>query len=343
MDYSAAIERVYDHVESDRADKAVMGCLRIARHLQDYFYVAVFLREIYPDKREFVRVFVEDAPQMNAEHATYFGKKSLEIWLDTHQVDDTPWGNDDDDDDDRKNILLIAVGNIDPELRRLEQTINDLVVPTGMGEYETAETAKEVGNTKAYLRWRMNAIETIKQRIRARCLNYAIGVERQTESQSKTRNFVTETHTLVNNYIKVHSEDVDAKLQKAAQLIDSSDPEDFSLVLAHVRRAIKAVADYFYPATGIVKCADGEERKLDDEKYLNRLQEYLSTTFDKSSSRDLLQAELDYFGSFARRLNGVASKGVHSEVSAREAKQGLLGLYMLLYDIVLRLQENEGG
>lgn len=162
----------------------------------------------------------------------------------------------------------------------------------------------------------------------------------QPAAQSKSEGFLDQVHNEVNNYFKVHSEDVYAKLQKAGQLIGSSDPEDLSLLLTQVRRAIKSAADYFYPATdALIICADGKERQLGDEQYLNRLQEYLATAFEQSSSRDLLRAELDQLAVFARRLNEVASKGVHSDVSAREAKQGFLGLYTFLYDVILRLQE----
>ena len=130
------------------------------------------------------------------------------------------------------------------------------------------------------------------------------------------------------------------KLQKAAQLVDSNDTEDFSLLLTQVRRAIKAAADFFYPPKSeSITCSDGKKRELGDEQYLNRLQEYLRTTFEKSSSRDLLRAEFKHLSVFSRRLNEVASKGVHSDVSAQEAKQGLIGLYMFLYNIVLQLQQ----
>jgi hypothetical protein len=108
-----------------------------------------------------------------------------------------------------------------------------------------------------------------------------------------------------------------------------------------VRRAIKAAADFFYPPSDqIIKRSDGTERVLDDEHYLNRLQEYLSANLAKSSSRDLLNAELDHLGAFARRLNKVASKGVHAAVSMSEAKQGLLGLYLFLYNVCSHLQED---
>jgi hypothetical protein len=68
----------------------------------------------------------------------------------------------------------------------------------------------------------------------------------------------------------------------------------------------------------------------------------LWTTFRKSTSRDLLKADLDYLAVFARKLNDVASKGVHAEVSAQEAKQGLLGLYTFLFNVSYKLQEESG-
>jgi hypothetical protein len=169
---------------------------------------------------------------------------------------------------------------------------------------------------------------------------WAFVQDAQLGAQSKSEGFLDQVYNEVNNYFKGHSEDVYTKLQKAAQLIGSSDPEDLSLLLTQVRRAIKSAADYFYPTKdALVKCADGKERQLGDEQYLNRLQEYLATAFEQSSSRDLLRAELDHLAVFARRLNEVASKGIHSDVSAREAKQGLLGLYMFLYNVISHLQE----
>lgn len=83
----------------------------------------------------------------------------------------------------------------------------------------------------------------------------------------------------------------------------------------------------------MVKCSDGEERKLGEDQYLNRLHEFLVTRITNSSSRDLLRAELEHLAVFARRLNDIASKGVHANVSASEAKQGLLGLYFFLHNV----------
>lgn len=337
MDYSAAINSIYDYLEKNQVDKAVMTCLRISRNLQDHLYTAVFLREMYTEKSEFNRVLYDDASHLKKEELKFLSEKSLEYWLDTHTLDYNFGTN---DNGEELNILAISVGKIDSDLEQCERSIQDMEVPSGMGEFDTAAFTDQFSTQKAKMRFRIRAVHTIKDRIKARCLNYAIRIEKQLLAQSKSQSFLLQTQNDVNNYFKAHSDDVYTKLQKAAQLVDSNDPEDLSLLLTEVRRAIKAVADFFYPPNSEpVKCMDGNERILGNDQYLNRIQEYLLTTFQKSSSRDLLRSELDYLAQFVRRLSEVASKGVHFGVSVQEAKQGFLGLYMFLYNVISRLQQ----
>lgn len=339
MDYRAAINRVYDHLEEDRVDKAVMTCLRIARNLQDHMYTAVFLRELYPVKREFLRVLYDDTSHLKKDALEFLVEKSLEYWLDTHTLDYSLATN---EDGEECNILAFGVGQIASELEQGELSIKDLTLPSGMGEFDMAAFTDRYMSKKEWLRLRIRAVHTVRDRIKTRCLNYAIRVERQLQAQSKSQNFLEQIQNEVNNYFKAHSEDLYMKLQKAAQLVDSNDSEDHSLLLTQVRRAIKASADFFYPpAADPVLCYDGKERKLGEEQYLNRLQQFLMTRFPESTSRDLIKAELGHLDTLARRLNDIASKGVHADVSPQEAKQGLLGLYMFLYNVVVKLQNKD--
>jgi len=105
-------------------------------------------------------------------------------------------------------------------------------------------------------------------------------------------------------------------------------------LLTEVRRAFKAAADFFYPpSTTKVMCSDGVVRDMGEEKYLNRLREHLEVSLPPSTSRELLETELEYLGSFLSRLNNLASKGVHGDVALAEAKQGLVGLYFFLFNL----------
>lgn len=121
---------------------------------------------------------------------------------------------------------------------------------------------------KAALRLQITAIQTIKSRLKARCLNYAIQMERQLGLQHKSQGFLDAAQNEVNNFFKARSEDVYLKLQKATQLAASKDLEDCALLLTEVRRALKAAADFFYTsAEGMVICADGKERLMGGEQY----------------------------------------------------------------------------
>jgi hypothetical protein len=337
MDYAAVIGRVYEHIENGQVDKAVMGCLRIARHLKDYLYAAVFLREMHPSKQELVRVLSDDTSHLKEEAQKFLWEKSFEYWLESHKLDFNLSTN---DFGEERNILRIGVGELDPELKQWESSIQNMIIPPGMGEFDTAAFTDRYNIEKAQIRLRIKAIQIVKERIKTRCLNYAIRIERQLEAQRKTQSFLEQAQNDVNNYFKAYSEDVYTKLQKAAQLIDSDNPEDSSLLLTQVRRAIKAAADFFYPPSNqVIKCSDGIERVLGEERYMNRLQEFLATRLARSSAGELLRAELDHLAVFARRLNDIASKGVHATVSLSEAKQGLFGLYLFLYNLCSHLND----
>jgi hypothetical protein len=343
MDYDEALARVYKHLEEDKVDQAVMSCLRIARSTNDYLNAAVFLRELYPNKNEVARVLYDDTSHLNRETQKFLYDTSLNRWLELHTMDFS-MGNDEDETDDGKklSILKIAAGELDARQRQWEHAIADMAVPHGMGEFDTAAFTDRLLREKAQIRLQITAIHTIKSRLKTRCLNYAIQIERQLGIQRQGQGFLETVQNDVNNFFKARSDEVFMKLQKASQLSASGNAEDFSLLLTEVRRALHAAADFFYPpVAGKVVCADGFERDLGNEQYLNRLQEFLNRRLARSTSRELLQIELDHLASFFRRLNDMASKGVHGTVTLAEAKQGLVGLYFFLHNICQYVSQDE--
>jgi hypothetical protein len=288
---------------------------------------------MHPDKREVARILYDDISKLNKDAQKFIYERSLEYWLDIHTL---PFSMDTNEDGEELNVLSVGVGEIDAEIAQLEACIKDLVVPPGMDPFDIAAFHDRQTRQKAGLRLRIKAVQTIKERLKSRCLNYAIRTERELQASNKARSFLEDAQHYVNNYFKAHSEEVYAKLQKSAELIQSSNVEDQSLLLTEVRRSIKAAADYFLSLRESNGSSSKAEQVQQDD-YLNRLEEFLGRRFRKSSSRELLKAEWQYLSSFVRRLNDLASKGVHVDVSRAEAQQGLLGLYLFLYNICLRL------
>ena len=336
-DNSEIIDRIYEHVEAGSTDKAVFACLRLARNIDDIVNTIVFIRELYPDKRQLDTAFYDEVNHLNEETQKNIWKITSDRWVDERTMRHSIL-----EDNPDKTMLALGVGEMQKEQDHLKQTISELNIPKGMGEYDAAAFTDRYDAIKVQLRLRLSAINTILERIRTRCLNYASRVEKQIRIQKKSNMFLSDVQNLVNNYFSTHSEETYRKLQKASDLVDSSSSEDSALLLTSVRRAINAVADYFYPPKDVkVICFDGVERSMNNEHYLNRLHEFCSVTFRSSTSNELIQVEVAYLVAFAKKLNEIASKGVHSEVSPSEAKQGLVGLYMFLFNVIHKLEESK--
>lgn len=331
MDLARNVRRILEHLEEDNVEGATMACMRLARLAQDPLNAAIFLRELYPRKEEVARTLFDDTRHLSTEAGKFVWETSFERWIEIHTLDRPISAGPDAD----RTILSVAAGDIEPELNQWEATLAELAPPPNLAPFDAAAFHDAANSQRAQIRLRMGALNTIKSRLKTRCLNYAIQMERQLASQEQDQAFLWSVQNEVNNYCKQHDDDLYAKLQKASALAASADAEDAALVLTEVRRALQAAADHFYPPRSEpVVCSDGKERTLGTDRYLNRLSEHLATSFPASTARELAVAELALLDSFMRRLNDLASKGVHASVTRAEARQGLVGLYMFLATVV---------
>lgn len=333
MDTFKLATRIHDHLEEGNLEGSVMACLRLARATRDHLSTIIFLRELYPDKNEVARVLYDETSQLKSEAQEFIWKVSLQRWLELHTIDD-PAVAPSSDSEGNKPVLKIAVGEIDPEIKQLEASLSAYQAPQGMTPFDTAAFTAAQNQQKGIMQFRLRALNAIKSRLRTRCLNYAVQVERQMSMQERDQSFVWSAQNSVHNFFKGRDESIFQKLQKAAQLSALSDAEDASLLLTEVRRILKSVADHFFPASSEeLICSDGRRRVLGEEQYMNRLEEFLRGKLSRSTARELALAELEVLATFMRRLNDLASKGVHADVRPAEARQGLLGLYLFLFNI----------
>jgi hypothetical protein len=327
------VQRIYDHAEAGDTDKAVHACLRLARQIGDTFNAVIFLRELYPDQKQLNDAFFEVTKGLKQEAQEFLWKTTQDRWLLERTL---PFSL---ADDDERNVLAMGVGEIARDVEQSEKSIEDLAVPAGMGEFDTAAFTDRHATIKAQIRLRIKACHMILERIRTRCLYYATRIESQLAHAASASDVMASVQSDVHNYYAVRSESAYRRLSKAASLIGSSNAEDHALLLTSIRRAVQAVADYHYPPSQEpVVCSDGQSRILGEGQYLNRLQEFCVSSLSRSTSTGLLRAELDYFAVFLRRLNEAASKGVHADVTPLEARQGLLGIYMFLSNMIAKLE-----
>ncbi|MGA6827855.1 hypothetical protein ACO9S2_09610 [Nitrospira sp. NS4] len=337
METQDIIDRVFNHVEAGEIDNAVIACLRLARKVGDSFNVIMFLRELCPDSHQFKASFAQETQHLNEEACKRLWKDSHDHWIAERTLDVSL----DPDDEDRK-VLVFGVGQLKRQIEQTEKSIEDLRLPESMGEFDTAAFTDRNRKLRAEMRFNIQSYNIILERVRTRCLYYASRIEGQLEAVNKASSLIASLQDDVHNYYASRSDAAYQSLCKAATLISSTDAEDHALLLTSIRRAVKAATDFHYPpASAPVVCHDGQVRNLGEEQYLNRLQEFCARQFHGSASNKLLQAELDFFSSFVRRLHEVTSKGVHAEVSHIEARQGLLGAYLFFSNLIAKLDERD--
>lgn len=335
MDHEKVLAQIYLHLEANDVEKAVTGCLRLSRSTKDYLNTAVLLRELFLNDLEFLRALERDTSDLNEEARKYLYQISKKRWLEIHTLDFSVLPDKPD-----YNVQRVAVTQLDAEIEQLQRAIANHVVPANMHPYDTAAFTDRYNQANEVYALGIKGMQTVKARLKAFCLEYATHMEHQLDLQRKNQGFLDLVQNDVNNFFKAQCSDVYVKLQKAAELAGRPDLENAALLLTEVRRALKAAADFFCPPiTEKVTCADGKERDLGEEKYLNRLQEFLAKRLKNSTSKQLLKAELEALGKFLDRLNDLASKGVHASVALAEAKQGLVGLYFFLFNLSQSLSQ----
>jgi hypothetical protein len=132
-----------------------------------------------------------------------------------------------------------------------------------------------------------------------------------------------------------------AQFNSVYKRIAEGDSEALSQGLTSCRRILKAVADIVYPprADEIV-CGDGQKRILSDDKFINRLYQFVYENEAGSAEKEVLRAEIGDVESRLAALNTLSSKGAHTQIGRAEADQCAIQTYLAAGDI-LRLHRNE--
>ncbi len=332
------VHRVYDLVEGGHVDKAVLVCLRLARANGDTFNAVMFMRELYPDVAQLRAAFREETEHLNDEARQQLWKITQDRWIEERTLAHAVLPGEED-----RNVFAMGAGELCRDIEQMEKSIEDLRLPPGLGEYDAAAFTDRHLSLKSQMRLRIRACHEVLERVRTRCQYYASRVDAQLAAEIRTSDLVASVQREVHNFYAERCDLVYSGLHKAASLVSSDDPEDRALALTSIRRAVKAAADYHYPPVEKpAQCSDGKIRDLGEEQYLNRPQEFCAGLFGAGSSASLVAAEVAYLSVFLRRLNDVACKGVHSQVSPLEARQGLLGVYMFLSNVIAKLTRATG-
>ncbi|UZX02479.1 hypothetical protein F8G81_07505 [Arthrobacter sp. CDRTa11] len=234
-----------------------------------------------------------------------------------------------------ENINVISIAQIEANLAQLHSVYAEYSVTDKGSSYYAHEAAIAADKQQAKLLPMIQAHSEIVEHVRQDVHSYLLLTETNLHSGKPTSSVFERGLEYVRASLAERAPAALEKFSAAEASLAAGTPEDLSHALTSTRRMIKALADALYPATGeTIVGVDKVERAMDDEAYRNRLIQFAKEKLGKRLQGKVMGDALASYGKRITNLDSMASKGVHSDVTAAEAEQCVIWSFMLAADLL---------
>ncbi len=239
--------------------------------------------------------------------------------------------------DGKNSVSGQSIGELE-SLNRATQELHDTPITPGMTPIDTGLASIDRTKMRATTTPILMQQGAIIQRVRQAAFGYLVRVEAELVRGQSVPDVIAQGRAFVEATLAVRAPDAHSALLSAQDRLAQDDDESLSHAATSCRRAIKALADALFPPSASVTDSEGATRVLDDERYRNRLVEYVRSSRGRSTHADLLASNISALATRFKSLDDLASKGVHAGIRRAEAESCVNWTYMLAADL-LRIEE----
>lgn len=333
QDLSSSIKTALEEFESVPLSKSIRQAIRIATLREDHeaLYalnletrrgVSLTFELLQSDAREHV-------PQ--EQFAVMVARVDAAYWNERDYVKPT---------DHQRSTLLISVQEIETTIETMGARYRDTFEPINPASAHlmTTSPSEHRDDYQDVAIAMRGVLANIEANVHGRLLRF----EKEILYHNAVEDVFARNRRFVESRLSVIAPEVLDQFNSAQQRIWEGDDEARSQALLSCRRILKSLADHVYPALDTqVVGSDGKEHSMTDDKYINRLWQFVSDAGSKTSY-ELLRAQIGDFEKRIDGLYGVASKGVHARPDGFEVDQCVIQTWLVIGDI-LRLYENSDG
>lgn len=242
-----------------------------------------------------------------------------------------------------ENIFGGSIEELEHKIAELENQKSQLVAPAGLHPVDLYFRSEQYDKVRVEVGSHVLELRQVLSRVRSRLYAFLIESERQLSFGQVNADVFERNRTFVDSQLAAISTEALEQFQMAYKRVREGDPESLSHALTSCRRLLKTLADAVYPATNAaVQGNDGRERKLTEDRYINRLLQFVSDQIGSHGSGEVIQTVLDGLGARLNALDDLASKGVHAKVSAEEVDVCVIQTYLVVGDI-LRIRSGQSA
>jgi len=225
-----------------------------------------------------------------------------------------------------------GIAEIEGFISAREAQMSSLRLPDLSGDYVTI-ALRETRNDLAAATRERATFSAIRAKVVALVHTFVVRTYYELAFSEQQREMFEQARTEVDALLAPVAGDALSKVESINRRLSEGDPEAISQALTTCRRLIDSVADVLYPPTDETVELGGNTVHLGASHHKNRLNAYVADREESNTRRAKLRRTLS-------DIYERVSSGVHSDVSATEARFLFLSTYLYLGE-VLTLGEPE--
>ena len=318
-------------------------CIRIASLRQDYLNVWWLRREAlgFENRRSHNELSAEMKAHFAEQDYKALRTQFVEDQIERHSIERI----NDETGEDEKGVTAFSIGELEAQVENMEAYNRDSAPPPGLSAVDLYDANRTYQRMRLASEQTLREFKRVRSRIRERLHRFLVETEAALAFEQTAASTFERTRRFVDGQLGTIAPDALTQLQAAYERSDAGHPEALSHALTSCRRVLKSLADALYPATDVaITGGDGKVREMTDDKYRNRLWQYVAEQQASSTSRQLVQAIVEEVGRRVDLLNELSSKGVHDQVTREEVDQCVLQTYLLAGELFrLRTKDSSGA
>lgn len=311
----------------------IRTCVRIARIRKDYINLIWLQQEIvdFSNPNERSRAMTECVSNLDEATFKYYYNKFGEMWMmerpaiefDNYSIKKSD------------KIRIEPVPEIELEIEKLNRIIIGINTPVGLSPIDLYAVDKRNTDLRLFAETNIKHFSKILEGIKNRVYDYLCQVEQQILFGEFFHDFFNKNRTLVEKELSIICPEGILEFLNTVNDYQINPKNNKPQVLLACRRLLKAVADVLYsPPQNEDLNNKNNEHNLSDEKFLNRLIQFVKESNASGSTKELLDASLTDFINRVEKIYGLSCKGIHNDVSEFEVNQCLIQTYVLISDLI---------
>lgn len=339
---SELLDKAFDGLasESTTLSEVLATATRIARLRNDFDNLLWLEMEQRPigDDHARERLFAELAGHYSYEELKERTEKTVEAYVVERTIEvPNPAGG------DAEKTQGMPVAEIEATLRSVDDFVKGVDIPDGLHTLDAhaAYEEKQIGRELAARS--KQSFSRLLARIEGRVRQFLSATEKQVLYGQVNADIFERNRLYVDEQLIEVSPAALEQLAAAYERAEEGGAEARSQALGSCRRAMKSMADVLFPAS-LDPAVDeqGGKHALTDDKWMNRLCEFVKQQLPSGNSGDLLQTQIDELARRFRGLGDVSSQGVHAHATEFELNQAVIQTYLTIGDL-LRLRADDSG